>query len=372
MGWSRKTKNWVHLSAGALLSIVLIWLAFRGTDWHEVGQSILQANPWWLVANQVGVWAGFWLRVQRWRYIVHAQGPASFRNMFSATQIGFLANVVVPLRVGELIRAYLIARFERLTISKGVALVALDRVTDFVGLLIVLVVTVVAFPAAQGVVIPAELLGTDESFRLPPGLLQTGTGGALAAFVVMVGALVLLYTNQALAFRINEALVGRISQGLARRTRGMFESFAEGLHIFRSATDMLKSCLYSIALWGSFLFCIVTILEACHIEYDWYTCFIIQSLLAVAVAVPVAPGLVGQFHLAIVVGLYVSLPAAASAPGARELFTAAAILMHLGQLIPVSMAGVYCLVQERVGLFELSRRSQAAEAALEQAPPPSP
>jgi uncharacterized protein (TIRG00374 family) len=360
-------KRKLQVLIGILLGAVIVWLLFRDTDWAAVMESMRGASIAWLLVSQIPIFGSFVARVIRWRYIVRAIKPVPFSTLFNATQIGFLANFLLPLRAGEVIRAFILSRRAAIPFSKSVALVALDRVTDLFGAGACMLVTILAFDMASDVVLPPGTLSNPEPIVISSGFVEAGAIGMAAALVIVVAALVVLYANRQLVLRITDLLLSPFSKKLAAHVQALVQQFAEGLHVFRSAGDMLKSVAWSLATWGCFVLSGVCMLEAFHFDYPWHTTFLLQTLLALAVSVPGAPGFVGQFHLAVVVTLLIAVPGA-SVPEAK----AAAIVMHLLNLLPVVVAGIWSLMAEQAGLLELTRRSVEAEAALDPQPAPGP
>ncbi|MBI4557139.1 MAG: flippase-like domain-containing protein [Candidatus Hydrogenedentes bacterium] len=353
-------KRTLQISLSCAVGLALVWLLFRGTNWSEVKASVEGVSVRWLLASQIFIWGSFFTRVQRWSYIVRVAKPVRFRIMFSATQIGFLANFTLPLRVGEFLRAFLLARLGHLSFAKSVAMVALDRVTDLVGLIAVMLVAVLSVPTTHDMVLPAQTFNTAADIRVSAQALQAAGIVTLLLLVGIIAILILLYLNQALVLRAADRTVGVVSNKMAGRIHAMLEQFAEGLHIFRSVTDMSKSIFYSLLTWACFVLATITILAAFHMECPWYTPFVIQALVAVSVSVPGAPGFVGQFHLPIVVSLLMLAPAV-DVDEAK----AVAIVIHLLNLGPVALAGLFCLAIEHLGILELRREAAAPEAYLD-------
>ena len=348
-------KKTIQIIIGLIIGLACLWIVFRNTDWREVAADIRGISIPWLAVAVAFVVASFFTRIMRWGYIVRAAKPVSFRHMFSATQIGFLFNFTLPGRVGELVRAVVLSRLAQISFSKCIAMVALDRVTDILGLMAVIAVSVFAYSPQGRIVIPKETFGREIPFST--ALIRDAEVGMIVLLVAAVTALVLLYLNQGLALRLCDACTGRISRRLSVLAHGFLEQFAQGLHIFRSASDMAKCVLWSLVTWGIFLIVIVALLRAFHIEYPWYTVFIMELLVAVAISVPGAPGFVGQFHIPIVVALMLLVPG--MDPSKAK---AVAIVTHLINLIPVLIVGVFCMIWEDFRVSELRRGSALADA----------
>ncbi len=334
--------------AGILLGLGLLWFVFRGTDWGEVARAIRGVDPVWIALAQAPIWASFFVRIRRWSYVVRTAGPVPYRTMFSATQIGFLANSILPGRAGEIIRAVVLARLATLSLSRSLAMAALDRVSDLVGLLAVLGATVYAF-RRHGLSVPARVTGR----AIPSNLVEAALGSAGAAVVGAVAVLFLLYVNQRLVFRLADALLTPVSARIALRVRAILEQFATGLHVFRSARDLAAATACSLVVWGCFVAANEAILRAFHLDGPWYTPFVYTTFVALAISIPGAPGFVGQYHFAVVATLAVALPHVG-----LEQAKAVALTAHIVNIIPVLALGLFCLYRENMNLFVLRRQGE--------------
>ena len=58
----------------------------------------------------------FYLRSIRWSVLISPVKKVSVLNLFSANMIGFMANNVLPARLGEVIRPVMIARKEKIKV----------------------------------------------------------------------------------------------------------------------------------------------------------------------------------------------------------------------------------------------------------------
>ncbi len=108
-------KKAVQIIVGLVIGALLLWWVFRDTDWAEVGTALGAVHWGWLAVATLFVLFSFITRILRWRYIVRTAKPVSFRSMFSATQIGFMANFILPGRAGEVIRALVLSRGRPIT-----------------------------------------------------------------------------------------------------------------------------------------------------------------------------------------------------------------------------------------------------------------
>ncbi len=343
-----KTLTYIVLSAAI---VALLAYMFKDTNWGEVWAAIKGLSATSLVAMSGLVLLSFVARVQRWTYIVRAVKPVSWRHLFSATQIGFLANFTLPGRVGEILRAVVLSRLGRLPFSQSFAMVALDRVTDLVGLVAIVAVSVMAYSPSGIITIPARTFGKEIS--IPAEWIHRGELFAVAMLVVFGGVMAMLYINQALVLKISDACLGLVSKRLAVWANHFLTNFTHGFSIFRSPVDMAKSLFFSLITWGVAIVFLIVILRAFGIQGPWYTPFIMQLLLAVALSAPGLPGFVGQFHVPLVAALVMLIPGIDDSRA-----KALAIVAHMMNLAWIIVIGVACLYFEKLGFGELRRESE--------------
>lgn len=352
-------KRSIQIVVGLAIAGFLLFLLFRNVEWAELGEAMRGASIGWIVVAMLVVYASFYTRIIRWRYVVRATADASFRSMFSATQIGFLANFTLPGRVGEFIRPFVLSRLEAIPFPKALALTSLDRVTDLFGLIFVMVIAGVAFQPTESVMIPEELLG--RAFELTPNALRIAAVTPLILSLGCIAVFIFLYINTPLAIRVSDAILGRISTRFAEVARGILENFSEGLHVFRSPVDMLKSITWSIITWSLFTLGTGLMFVAFHLDFPWYLPFVVQTTLAICIAVPGAPGFIGQFQAGILAGLVLVLPDIAYSEA-----LAIGLTTHIANIFPVAIAGVYSLMREGMSLGALSKAALEAESNMEE------
>lgn len=341
---------------GFVVGLGLLWFLFRGTSWSEVWAAVVHVRPLWFVLAWVPLLASFFLRVQRWSYIVRAVHPAAtYRSLFSATQIGFLGNFTLPGRLGEVIRAVVLGRLTRMPVSQGLAAVTLDRVTDLVGLLVAMVIVLIGFRSSRDVSIPSVLFATERDILVPAGLVRSSAVGFSLLLALVIASLVVLYLNQGFVLRMLDRCLGVLSKRVSHWVHRLVEQFAQGLHVFRSWSDMTKSVSFSLLTWGCFMLSTGALCEAFRLDWPWYTPFVIHVALAVFISVPGTPGFIGQFQVPIVAALRMTIP---DIDFGKAL--AFAVVIHLVNFIIVLAFGLVCLHREGFSLVELSRQSARA------------
>ncbi len=140
--------RWIGVAAGVL---VLAWV-LRDFELARFARIVAGAEIWPLLVLPVAVVVEQLVRAVKWRQIVYPVRAVGTLRLFWAIMAGYLANLATPVRVSPLVRAWLVARLEYLSVGTLLATITLDRVIDglvFVGLT-VLALAVASFPGTTG------------------------------------------------------------------------------------------------------------------------------------------------------------------------------------------------------------------------------
>jgi len=139
-----------------LLALGLLAWFLRGTNFADVWLQVQRARPGLLLLSLAAVVLTFFARTIRWRYLLRPLGETRFRTVFRSTVIGFGALAILPIRMGDVIRPYLLARQERMPVTSVFATVVMERVLDLVAVLALMATYVWGF--AGEATFPARLL----------------------------------------------------------------------------------------------------------------------------------------------------------------------------------------------------------------------
>ena len=125
----------LKFTIGFVISAVAVWFSMRDVRPTEVWNALRQASYLGFFFVCALTIFGFWLRAFRWRWLLSKR--IAIGSLFSATMIGFMANNLLPLRLGEFVRAWALGRREHMSKSTVFATVGVERVLDMLTLLIV-------------------------------------------------------------------------------------------------------------------------------------------------------------------------------------------------------------------------------------------
>jgi len=114
-------KKKLYVAFGIVISVVLLYLLFRDVNFASLSRILKEANYFWLIPNVALIVLTMYQRAFRWHFMVLPIKKVPFPKLLAATCIGFMANNVLPLRLGEFVRAYSLATQDK-KITKSASL----------------------------------------------------------------------------------------------------------------------------------------------------------------------------------------------------------------------------------------------------------
>jgi uncharacterized protein (TIRG00374 family) len=325
-------KNW-RLWLGLLISVAfLYWLAGQVRDLERLGDALRGAQYWYVIPALVVYFVGVWVRAVRWRFLLRPTQSVSTDRLFPVVVIGYMANNVLPARVGEFVRAYVLSQREGTSKSTTLATIFVERVFDGLAML--------GFMVAVALFVPFS------------PILQQIAGLTAALFLTLLAAIVFLALRPAIA----ESLIARSAPLLPTRFRRPAERVAvaglAGFRVMRSPQTVAAVMSLSLLVWlcEAGMYYIIALGFFAHVPVH-------AMLLTVAVAnmgtmIPSSPGYVGTFDALAVFTLGLACIE-------REIAFAYTAVLHGALIVPITLWGFFYLWRENLSLRGL-RKAQLA------------
>jgi uncharacterized membrane protein YbhN (UPF0104 family) len=321
--------------------------------WRDVGRAFLHADYLYVVPCLAFLVALYGLRVVRWRLFVRPMAPVAYRDVLSATLIGFMANCVLPLRAGEVIRPYVLHRKSGLGLghAAGTA-IGLERIFDLVGACSLLFLTLALLTGAPGLAEHGSAAGQ--------ALLQVQARGKLLAAVVLVGmaGMLVVAVLPAQVLALAQPLLRFLPHRWARPLTGFLAGAIQSVGFLRRPAHTAGALVLTLALWATYPLGTWSLSRAFGLGIPFAGVMLAQVLVIAAVVVPQAPGFIGVFQLAAMTGM--------RAYGVPQGDAAAfATMLWVLNVLPITLAGLTALWYEGLSLGDLARASQAAAAGVD-------
>ncbi|MBI5837808.1 MAG: flippase-like domain-containing protein [Candidatus Eisenbacteria bacterium] len=319
-----------RLLLGLAITGLLLWWVLRGIDWGRVGDALGRAHYAWLVPAMAFTMLGYLVRSYRWKFLLAGVKDIRTASLFSATLIGFLANVILPARLGELVRPYVIGRREGVSKTASLATIVVERIFDLTTLLACFGGVMLVYPHG-----------------FSPWLRRAGLT-VLVINVVVLGVLVLLQVQTQRFLALARRLMRPLPAGLVERIAGLLASFAEGLGVLRNGHHLLRISLLSVLMWFTIVLSIWSTLESLHLGLPLYASAVLMVVISVGIMLPSAPGYFGPMQVACQAGLAIFGVDASTA------FTYSFLYM-VTQHLPVLGFGFFYMWKENLTLGDISR-----------------
>jgi glycosyltransferase 2 family protein len=312
----------ILLALGVALSAAAVFLIVRSIDVSAAMRALGRASPGWVVAGTLVTVVGYYLRAIRWREILAPRTQPSIGRLFSATMVGFLAINTLPARVGELVRAYVLARTERIPTATVLGSLAVERILDMAMLGIFWALSLLIAP------IP-------EWFRWS-GYATIGIGAAIGL------ALWGLHASRGHTARWAEGrLVALLPKRLGAAISKGVPAFGAGLQVFGRPRLLAKAGAWSVAAWvvSATVFLLVGL--SLQLRVPVGAIFLLTFVVCLGISLPSSPGFIGVMEGACVMGLSIFGFAGPEA-------LAFAILYHVTQLVPPLVLGTYFVFRQHI------------------------
>jgi glycosyltransferase 2 family protein len=327
--------------AGLAFSLAALALAFRDVDLAGVGSAIGAADWRILGLALVSYLLTVMFKAARWQLLLSLRTASSLSRSFSVLSIGLLVNALVPARLGELVRAYLMGESTAQSKAFVLGTVAVEKILELLSL-----VLAVALLISQVV--------------LPEWLIMPVQTSALILAGLCAGVALLAWRRN-LLMRPLTWLAGRGVAGwstwLARQT----EQGLGSLDVLHKPGVVLGLVLWSLVILivgasTNYLVC-----AALGLALPIWAALFMLVVLQVGVAVPSSPGKIGVFHYLTVLALSVfGVP--------REAALGCGIVLHLVVYLPTVLIGVYCLWRESLPWQKLTEAASRLKSAVQGTP----
>jgi uncharacterized protein (TIRG00374 family) len=339
---------------GTGVTVFLLWWVLRGVDFGEVVSNIAQGNFLLLGASVFVATSGFLIRALRWKVLLApVRLDTSLRSRFAGVSIGFMANNILPARVGEFARAYALSRLEPVSATAAFGTLVVERFMDGVILLLFLIIPVLTpgFPAADA--------------------LTEGGGLAMLNFAIglVLGVLAVLVVMAAVPTRfvqLTEWVARALPEHLGAKLVGGIHGLLDSIAIMRDPRLLLAGFAWSLFFWSWHGLSFWLGMLAFGIDTGFVSAIFTEAVVGFGVAIPSAPGFFGTFHFA----ANFALTTVYGVPETASL--AFAFAYHFGGWIPITLIGLGYVAALGLSLGEVGHADEQIEESPDAEDPPAP
>jgi uncharacterized protein (TIRG00374 family) len=333
-------KNW-KFWIGILISVGILYLAFYRIDFRQLLHHLQRANYLYLMPIVVIIFLSMALRALRWGYLLRPIKKIGFHSLFEGMIIGFMANNVLPVRMGDILRAYIIGRSERIRKSASLGTVVVERLFD-------------------GFTVLALLMVVLTFIQLPPGSIAFKKGLQMGGYITMAicglafVVLFIIKTQTRWFLKIALFFTRPFSWRVTKNGISSIKSFKEGLLSVDSVETMVIAFLYSLVIWAVFAYSIYLMGFAFGLKLSVSAAVMVLLAICLAMIIPSTPGFIGPYHASVAYALVLyNIP--------LEKALSFSLVFHATNYIPITLAGFLYLWRHQLSLKKLKEEEEKAE-----------
>jgi glycosyltransferase 2 family protein len=319
---------------GIVISILFLYIILRNVNTGELLTALKEANYLWLIPNIIFVMLAMYQRAERWKYMLRPITEVKYEKLLSATCIGFMANNVLPLRLGEFVRAYSLSRQEKnITKSASLATIFVERmVFDLLALLLILAVVLAMAP-----------IPIDNKFKLGIFLsLAVAIGGFLFAVAIVM--------RPEGAGRLLAKYLFFLPPKTKENVINVILKFSKGLLFLKNWRYTLWVTGHTLLLWICMGISNIFVFYAFGFDLPIYASYVLLVVVSISILIPSSPGFIGVYHGGVVWTLsFFNI--------SQHNAVSCAIVLHAAQFIPITLMGFYYLRKEHLSLKQLEQEA---------------
>lgn len=315
-------KNW-RFWLGLGVSIFFLWLALRGLELENVWETMQHGNYAWLIPSVAVYFVAVWARTWRWDYMLRPIKHIPVRRLFPVVVIGYMGNNIYPLRLGEVLRSYVLMRREEVPMSASLSTVIVERVFDG---LVMLMFVFIALPF----------------FPLPDNYQALVVVASVAFFTCLVIFFMLAAVPKQ-ALQLADWVYQRfVPEKWYDRLYMITSNFLDGLISLRSFRYVMMIFLTSVVIWlletVKYWF-VMQAFDFGNAEVTFFALMLMNGVVNLATTLPTAPGYVGTFD-------YPGIQVLKLYGVVEEVAAAYTLVLHAALWLPITLLGLYYMIRE--------------------------
>ncbi|MEQ9061304.1 MAG: lysylphosphatidylglycerol synthase transmembrane domain-containing protein [Gammaproteobacteria bacterium] len=308
---------------GLLVSALALWLASRQIEVEAFLDALRSADAG-LIALSFAITVGVCLlRVARWRILFSFASSVGSNSLFSVLMIGFLANNLLPARLGDVAMAFLLHYKEGVGKSRSLGAIFLDRLFD-----------VIALVALMSLVLLVHDLPIWVDWIVELGL---------AGCVVLFGFIWMTVRNEERSRELVERLTKVFPPTAQSRLMQVFVMAVEGMQAVHSPKRTMAALVASFLIWSSLGMGVFLLTQSFGFSLGLLEAVVVMGIVNLGLVIPSSPGFVGTFQLFCVAALSLYDIDKSSA-------LSFSVMYHLSQWLPTTLIGYYYLNRENLRL----------------------
>jgi uncharacterized protein (TIRG00374 family) len=267
-----------------VLGAVLLYIAFRGIEFHEFYDALKKTSLIWILIFACTTMSAHVLRAYRWKVMLRRVKPdLSLHNAFAALMLGYGINNAIP-RLGEVSRAIFLGQYEKISRMSILGTIVVERMIDmvFFGLAVLV----------SGVIYSGDI------YTKFPWLRATSLIG-LVLMLIMVLVMVFFVRNRDALLPLVTKRVGKISAKAAGKIESLLIKLSDGFLSIQGTRTYIEILIFSVLIMLNYGLNSLIGFYIVGIQYivpvTFAMAWVTMSISSVGMIIP-TPGGIGSYH----------------------------------------------------------------------------
>ncbi|MEZ6023900.1 MAG: lysylphosphatidylglycerol synthase transmembrane domain-containing protein [Hyphomonadaceae bacterium] len=269
-------------SLGIAVSAACIAVGAWRVDWEAATRAFDRVNLTTIGIGAALLLLSFLCFSQRWRCAIAPPKPGLLQ-LFPYLMIGYMANAILPMRPGDLVRAALLRTHLKKSLSAAFSSLVIERVFDL------LVVVLIGYVATL-------------FFPLPDAVEASLIFFAVAGLAVL-GGVVLASARNTTAIKLRGRLARRMPREIVNFARQKAQPFLAEIRVIHNISGVTQVVFWTILAWALLISAIAAFLDALQIETPLYAPAVVVVVTSLGAAIPSSPAALGVYHALFVFAL---------------------------------------------------------------------
>lgn len=273
-GNSHRLRN---LALSLVVSGGFLYLAFRNVELDELGRALARVDGGWLLVAVVVSLLIMVFRAWRWQLELWPLERVPLGRLWVISSVAYLAINLLPVRLGEVVRPWLLSRRSSVSFSNVVGNLVVEKTVDLV------------------VVVVYILVGLLTVGALPQWVRQLALFPAGVAAVLV--SLVLLFWWKGEVF-VERWVLRVLPRSFGGRLRVILASVAEGMKVIPNTGLLLAVFAVSLVLWFLPIVSSYIMIRAFELDAPFSAALVVFIFIGFGTALPNLPGMIGPYQYA--------------------------------------------------------------------------
>jgi len=330
------SKIWINLT----ISLIFLYLIFFRVQFKEFIVNFKKIDLKYLILIFLSIIFSLYFRGYKLKYLLSHIKKIKISTLFKSTTIGFMINSILPARIGELVRAYIISKDEKISKVTSLTCIILERIFDGIVVASFLVYILLAIPQKN---VSLNKIGIISS----------------VIYLILIFALILIYQKFNFIIKITHKII--FLKKFQNRIISLLNSFYNGLHIFKNFKELLIFVIYTYILWliavlqtYYFFKCMDMLKFFYNTPYNnFFISMFFTFIMTLGYAIPSGPGALGPLQTSIILGFKILIPDAVSDLKIYTQIVSFSMFVWLVQEIFQSIPAIFVILIEGINLKEI-------------------